>query len=302
MKFPTVFIVGPTATGKSNLALRLAKKIDGCIVNADSIQLYQGLTIGSAAPSEKEREEVDHFLFQVIPKGETWTASEYQERAWQIIEQELKSRPVIVVGGSGFYFQALERGMGPSRAESDEVRSRLESELSENGSTDLYKELKEVDPLSASRIHPNDHYRLLRALGYYKTYGTRFSEDQKLSSLRQWPGPLIKLGLDGSQEELKPVIASRVQSMMARGFIEEVQSLLEQGLEEWWPLRSVGYKEVARFLKSDAAAENLVSEITQKTLYLAKKQKTWFKRDGDVKWFPFYKNDQALTWILSRLS
>lgn len=302
MDFPAVLIVGPTATGKSQLAHRLARETGGCIVNADSIQLYQGLKIGSAAPTDEEKSEVDHFLFQVVPKGEAWTASEYQEKAWKIVERELRSRVVFIVGGSGFYVQALERGMGGSKAESEEVRNQLESELREKGGEALFEELKRVDKVAAAKLHPNDHYRLLRALGYYRTFGTRFSEDQRLSSVRAWPGGLIKVGLTGTQEELRPVIEKRTQSMMERGFIDEVKSLLDEGLEDWWPLQSVGYKEVVQFLRAEISKEDLVPEIVKKTLYLAKRQKTWFKRDDQVQWHPFYENDEALTWILSKLS
>lgn len=302
MSFPAVFIVGPTATGKSRLAHELALKTGGCILNADSIQLYQGLSIGSAAPTDAEKGEVDHFLFQVVPKGKTWTASEYQEKAWEIVERELKSRLVVIVGGSGFYVQALERGMGESKSESEEVRLQLEAELIEKGAESLHEELRKVDPEAAERVHTNDHYRLLRALGYYRTYGTRFSEDQKLSSVRSWPGKVIKVGLSGTQEELRAVIEKRTQSMMERGFVEEVKHLLDEGLEDWWPLQSVGYKEVAQFLKGEIPERDLIPTIVQKTLYLAKRQKTWFKRDDQVQWYPFHKNDQALTGILSKLS
>lgn len=299
--FPTFFIVGPTAVGKSSLALELAKKTNACIVNADSVQLYQDLEIGSAAPSLTEKKQVDHFLYQVIPPGEEWTASAYEAAAWKVVSRELQTRPVVVVGGSGFYFRALEEGMGDSPNESEEVKEFLLKRLEVEGAEILYKELRKVDPFAAGKIHENDHYRLLRALGYYLTYRSPFSEDQKLMKKREWPGPLIKVGLTASQEALKKKIFLRAQKMIAQGLIEEVSGLLDRGLRNWRPLQSVGYLEAVAFLDGRLEEGELMGEITQKTLALAKKQKTWFKRDKDVTWFEMGKNDQALTWILSQL-
>lgn len=299
--FSPIFILGPTASGKSQLALKLAQKISACVVNADSIQLYEGLEIGSAAPSHEEKKRVDHHLFQVIPKGQVWSASEYQEQAWRVISKELSSRPVIVVGGSGFYIQALEKGMGDSKSEAPEVRAQLEDELLEKGSEVLYLELQSVDRASAEKIHPNDHYRLLRALGYFRTYGSAFSEDQKVVKSRVWPQPILKVGLKGSQQELSTRISARAQEMVDKGLLQEVQALLHEGLSDWWPLQSVGYNEARQVLEGDLEKSQLVKEITQKTLNLAKRQKTWFQRNPDIQWFALDQQDQALEWILSQL-
>jgi tRNA dimethylallyltransferase len=299
---PLIFIVGPTGTGKSALAMDLARQNKGCILNADSIQLYEGLKIGSAAPSDIDRSEIDHFLFQVVKKGEVWTASEYQERAYEIALRELNSRPVIVVGGSGFYVQALEKGMGTSKSESLEVKENLEKELALHGSLPLFKELQKSDPKAAERIHPNDHYRLLRALGYFRTYQRPFSEDQILEQPRHWPTSVIKVGISVSQSELKILLKKRAHLMLESGFISEVRDLIAEGLSEWAPLNSVGYKEVRLFLDGQMGEEVLLDEITQKTLSLAKRQKTWFKRDPAVKWFSVGERDQALRWILDHLA
>lgn len=300
--FPTLFILGPTASGKSALGFRLAKKLGACIVNADSIQLYQGLVIGSAAPSEEERLEVDHYLFQVVPKGENWTAFDYEERAWKVINEQLQHRPVVIVGGSGFYLQALEKGMGPALNEDESIKKELERELEEKGAASLYEELRRVDPESARRIHFNDSYRVLRALGYFRTFQRPFSEDQKQTELRQWPGVLYKVGLTGSQTELVDVVEKRVNQMMKAGFLDEVKGLMEEGLSEWWPMKSVGYREVLEHLSGELAESELIPRIVQKTLSLAKRQKTWFKRDSSVKWYPFQDSDRAFAEILSLLS
>jgi tRNA dimethylallyltransferase len=300
--FPCLFIQGPTATGKSQLGLSVAGELGGCIVNADSIQLYEGLKIGSAAPSPEDLKQADHFLFQVIAKGENWTASQYEEAAWKKISEELKRRAVIVVGGSGFYFRALEFGMGDSKAEDLEIKNLLERELKEKGSLPLHQELSQADPVSARKIHPNDHYRLLRALGYFRTYRRPFSEDQKLTQKRVWPGALIKVGLTASQSELRPLMEQRVRRMLKDGLVEEVRGLLREGLSAWPPLQSVGYREVILFLEGKLQEEELVAEITQKTLALAKRQKTWFQRDKEVKWFSPREKDLALRWIKDRLS
>lgn len=298
--YPCLFILGPTATGKSSLALELARQLKACIVNADSIQLYEGLQIGSAAPSQIERDSVDHFLFQVVPKGETWTASDYEARAFEVLQRELKTRPAIVVGGSGFYFKALENGMGESRAESASVRESLEKELRADGEQALYEELSRVDPEAARKIHPHDHYRLLRSLGYFRTYERKMSEDQKLKSKRDWPGGLVKVGLTGTQEELRTPMRSRIEEMIDRGWEEEVRGLLDEGLKSWWPMQSVGYKEWVDVLEGRGDRNQLVDEILKTTMHMAKRQKTWFKRDSEVQWFSFLQREKALDWVLLR--
>ncbi|NCN42065.1 tRNA (adenosine(37)-N6)-dimethylallyltransferase MiaA [bacterium] len=298
--FPCLFIQGPTATGKSSLAFELASRLKACIVNADSIQLYEGLQIGSAAPSEEERDQVDHFLFQVVSKGESWTASDFETHAFEVLKRELVSRPAIVVGGSGFYFKALEDGMGESKAESEEVRSALESELENEGELALYEELLQVDPESARKIHPHDHYRLLRALGYFRTYQSKMSEDQKLKNKRAWPGGLIKIGLTGTQEQLRIPMRLRIEEMIQSGWEREVRGLLDEGLKNWWPMKSVGYKEWVDVLEGHADRSQLVDKVLMATLHMAKRQKTWFKRDPNVQWFSFWERQRALDEILLR--
>ena len=298
MSHPCIFIQGPTATGKSQLAMDLASIMGASILNADSIQLYEGLQIGSAAPSKDEKEKVPHHLFQVIPKGETWTASQYEQTAWELLQKELVLRPVLVVGGSGFYFSALEKGMGDSKPEDPGVRAQLEEDLKTRGADQLHKELSECDPEAAAKIHPQDHYRLLRSLGYFRTYGRKMSEDQKLKSVREWPGPLIKVGFWATREQLEPVVRARVEKMNALGFEKEVESLFKEGLESWWPLQSVGYKEWVEVLQGDLSRDSVVDAIVKSTLYLAKRQKTWFQRDKDLKWFSMDQKDQAFNWVL----
>ena len=295
----TIFVVGPTASGKTDLAVEIASKINAPIINADSIQLYQGLVIGSSAPSEAQKAKVPHELFQVIPKGKSWTVGEYEEAAWSVVESyHQKNKPVVIAGGSGFYIQALEKGLSPSSADLPEVREKITRRLEHEGEEALFLELKSVDPKSASAIHPRDHYRLVRALAYYHSFSRPFSEDKVNPAPRIWRGKVYKVGLTASQEELKKRIRQRTETMLKKGFIEEVSALLSEGLENWWPLKSVGYYEVSRHLAGDYSLEQLEDVIVQKTLLLAKKQKTWFQRDTEIQWFNMDQTKGALDWCL----
>lgn len=292
-----IFVVGPTASGKTKLSLEIAESCGAPIVNADSIQLYEGLKLGSSAPTEEEKARVPHELFQVIPKGDTWTVSQYESAAWKIVEGHLKKGPVVIVGGSGFYVRALEKGLSEAPPDDPEIRQLVVDRIQSEGDESVYADLVVVDPASAKKIHPNDHYRMVRALSYYLTFGRAFSEDQNLVKAREWPSPILKIGMTGTQNELRERIQQRTEKMLEDGFVAEVQGLLSEGLSEWWPMKSVGYDEVVRFLGGELSEENLRETIVQKTLALAKKQKTWFQRDKDIHWFGSKELNQALEFF-----
>src|SRR6185312_163592 len=175
-----VFVVGTTASGKSDLALKLAQKFSGAIINCDSIQLYQNLNIGSAKPTQEERALVPHFLFDVVPEGQEITAGQYVKLCEETLKKIEKQFPVaFVVGGTGFYFQALEKGMYPTGHADEAMKQQVEEELSTpDGALQLYEELKAKDPIAAQRIFPNDHYRLGRAIELMRVHGKSLTEVQ----------------------------------------------------------------------------------------------------------------------------
>lgn len=297
-----VFVVGPTASGKSNLALQLAQEFKGAIINCDSIQLYQGLEIGSAMPSPQERQLVPHFLFDQFAKGEELTVGDYYRHFFAQMDVLKNKFPVVfVVGGTGFYFQAIEKGLFEIGAVNEATIAELEKQIELRGPSDLYQELLEKDPVSAKKISINDHYRLVRAIEILRTHGKSKSEVQKefQENQKPFPFPLLKIGIQARREELEPLVEIRTQQMLDSGLVDEVKSLVDQGLRNWAPIDSIGYRECLQFLEGKITeVSELKSEIVKNTLKLAKKQRTWFQRDLQIHWLK--RNELAEAKILLR--
>lgn len=285
-----IFIVGPTATGKSHLALTLAKKFNGCIINCDSIQFYNKLKIGSAAPDQVEMNQVPHYLYSYVNPPQEMTAGQFLRDFHDLIEnkKDLKS-PLIIVGGTGFYVQALEKGMFNVPEINRELKIQIEAEIKEHGNEKAFKELIEFDP--ETKIHINDAYRIGRALEVKRAFNLKMSElkiqallDENTDSKFKLPFPFIKIGIDLDREILKQNIASRTKTMLKNGLIDEVKSLIDEGHADWAPLSSVGYFEVKEFLAGRIDKVDLEDQINLSTRQLTKKQRTWFKRDLEIRW------------------
>lgn len=284
-----VFVVGTTGSGKSNLGLHLAKKFSGAVINCDSIQLYKSVDIGSAKPTKKEQQEVPHFLFDVVNEGQEITAGQYVKLCEETLKELSQKFPVVfVVGGTGFYFQSLEKGMFNVGSANEDMRKLVEEELStEEGAKRLYEELKTKDPKAAEKIFPNDHYRLGRAIEMMRVHGKSVTEVRAEFEKEQRPFPysLLKLGIKLSREKLEPRVQLRTQEMLKAGLVDEVKTLLQRNKADWAPLMSVGYKETVDYIQSgEADLRKLEAEIVQNTLRLAKKQRTWFGRDPQIQW------------------
>lgn len=277
---PFVLIVGPTASGKSALGLRLAEEFGGAILNCDSLQTYQRLDIGSAKPKADERRRVPHFLFDVIAPGQVLTAGDFRKLALEVLERELPKRPVFGVGGSGFYIQALEKGM----FEVPKPAPRAEAAIRAMPKEDLYNELKRLDPQYAEELSPNDLYRITRALIIIEDSGQTVTALKKSFKPAPFPYPLLKLGLSPSREELLPRVEERTRQMLKEGLLKEVRALVQEGFADWPALKSVGYHECLKFLDGQIPEEKLAFQVTEKTMQLSKKQRTWFKRDPDIHW------------------
>ncbi len=291
-----VFVQGPTATGKSGLALELAQRVGGAIVNCDSIQIYQGLVIGSAFPSESDFKLVPHLLYGVIPVGETITTGQYRRLFFKILKEiESQYEYVFVVGGSGFWFQALEKGMYEVPELSESQKQEIVAGLkAPDGANKFYDEILKKDP--STNIKPNDLYRIGRAMEIMRATGKTPSEHRACFQEQPFPWPLLKLGLTAEKEVLLPRVQLRTRDMLHSGLLTEVRGLLVQGLVNWAPLNSVGYKQAKEFLLTNQGMEDLRSQevfeslealetkIVQSTMQLIKKQKTWFKRDKQISW------------------
>lgn len=283
---PFVLIVGPTASGKSALALNLAEKFNGAVLNCDSIQTYERLNIGAAKPSKQEMAQVPHFLFDVIAPGEVLTAGDFRQMALSVLQRELPHRPVFGVGGSGFYIQALEKGMFDVPKPKPEVEARVRAHCEILGPDGIHAELMRLDPEYGETINPRDAYRIIRALVIIADSGKKVSQLRAEFQPQPFPYPMLKLGLAPSREQLLPRVTRRTEAMLSAGLLDEVQSLLDEGLGAWPALQSVGYKECLQFLNGEIEESKLLSLINEKTLQLAKKQRTWFKRDPDIHWLP----------------
>ena len=274
---PIIFIVGPTCCGKTDLAFYLANRWQAKVLNADSLQVYQYMDIGTAKPPLHLRKT--HELFDCVTPPDTWTAGRYEKSAFRILKKNLPQRLCLVVGGSGFYLQALEKGCYPVQ----KTDAKILNSLLKKSTQSLYQELIQKD--AETCIHPNDRYRILRALAVSQSEGKSWSHVKEEFQARHWSQPLIKIGLTGSRDVLKKRVSLRIQNMMKLGLIEEVQGLLARGLQGFPPLQSVGYKEVQLFLENKISRENLETEIEKRTLQLIKKQKKWFQRDDSIRWY-----------------
>lgn len=302
---PFVLIVGPTASGKSTLGLQLAEHFQGAILNCDSLQVYQRLDIGTAKPPPEERTRVPHLLFDFLPPGEVLTAGDFRKLALKELEEHLPHRPVFGVGGSGFYIQALEKGMFDIKKPSAEIDAQVREDLKNKGLPALYQELEKCDPEYADNLSPNDSYRIVRALVVFRETGRKVSDLKKEFAKRDFPYPLLKLGILPSREELFPRIQARTKQMLENGLVEEVEALCRDGFSKWPALQSVGYKECQQFLSGELNHDRLAELISEKTVQLAKKQRTWFKRDTEIQILdfehPFPEAVEAVSAFLDRL-
>lgn len=289
-----ILVIGPTATGKSEWALRQAIQYGGSIVNADSIQFYQGLEIGSAAPDEAQKKKVPHYLYSYLKYPAEMTAGQFLRDFYNLLEIEKPRFPLFVVGGSGFYLQALEKGMYDLDPAPPELRERLEYRLKTEGARLLHQELLSADPLS--KIHINDHFRLIRALEILQSTGRAPSQYKQQPAKNALPFPVLKIGFDFDKNTLLERVALRTEKMLAGGLIAEVEAALEIAPPTWAPLESVGYRETVEYIKSSQSQDWLRTEIIKNTMQLIKKQKTWFKRDNSVLWS---NQEQALSAFLS---
>lgn len=279
-----VFVLGPTASGKSAWALEQAQRTGGSVVNIDSVQFYSGLLIGSAAPTEDEKRQVPHYLYSYVQAPVEMTAALFLQDFYELLKRPDLAFPLYIVGGTGFYIQALEKGMFNIEPVPPEVRSLIEAELQQSGAEPLYAELKKHDP--DSKIHINDHFRLVRALEIIRHTGAIPSrlKEQPENNKNGLTLPSIKVGFDFDKAVYLDRVQSRTEKMIRDGIVDEVRNFCDRGFAEWAPLQSVGYREAMQFLQQNQSLQWLQENIVTSTMQLIKKQKTWFKRDQTILW------------------
>lgn len=286
-KIPLIIILGPTAVGKSELAIELAQNFGFEIVNADSMQVYRGMDIGSAKPSLKERNLVAHHLIDIKDPDEEFSAAQFKEEARNSIVSLAQAGTIaLVVGGTGFYIRALTKGLFPAPSADLKLREELKKKEETQGKWYLYKELEKVDPEAASRIHPNDTFRIIRALEVFYLTGRPISQQQKNHQFKHSYFNPLKIGLMRNRREIYNRIDQRVDKMIKDGLVDEVRQLLKRRYPQTIkPFQSLGYKQILSYLQGDVSLDEAVRLIKRNTKRYGKRQLTWFKKDSEIRWF-----------------
>jgi len=280
-----ITIVGPTATGKSALAIRLALALGGEIVSADSRQVYKYMDIGTAKPSLEDQAAIPHHIIDIIYPDENFTLATYQELAFQAIADiQRRGKLAFLVGGSGLYVRAVTGGLSiPKVAPDPELRRRLEKRAEQEGYQVLYSELLKADPIAAEKIDPRNVRRVIRALEVCLTAGVPFSQLKKASP----KVATVTIGLTTAREDLYKRIDSRVDDMIERGLVDEVKWLIDRGYSPDLPAMSgLGYKQIVSYLKGETSLEETVQRIKFETHRFARHQYAWFRpKDEHIHWF-----------------
>ncbi len=283
-----IVLVGPTAAGKSSVALALAERVGGEIIAADSMQVYRGLDIGTAKPSIEQRHRVPHHLIDLVEPDQSFTAADYARLARAAIgDIRGRGHPPIIVGGTGLYIRASIRGLFDGPGEQTFLREGLRHEAARVGAPALHRRLQGLDPEGAAAIHPNDLFRIVRALEVWAIRGRSISllRAEGRRNHQEIPGPLLWFGLTRHRQELNQRIAARLEKMMARGFLDEVRGLLDRGCSPALkPLRAIGYRHLIGHLTGRTSLDDAVGRLARDTRRYAKRQLTWFRHEHGIEW------------------
>jgi tRNA dimethylallyltransferase len=298
-----VIITGPTAVGKSGLAHRLAQALGGEIINADSMQVYRLMDIGTAKPSLRERQEVPYHLIDIIDPDQPFDASMFRSRASAVVRDlQERKKPTLVVGGTGLYLRVLQRGIFSCPTSNPEIRKRLKQKASEEGPESLWTRLKEEDPIAAERIHPRDTFRVIRALEVWEMTGQPISQWQLWDREGDSEFNLLWIGLTLDRKVLYQRINERVEAMLAQGFLEEVRTLLNSGYSsDLNSMKSLGYRHLAGVLQGLGTLEEAKEKIKRDTRHYAKRQLTWLSKESNLKWYSPEEFDKIHSTLLDFL-
>lgn len=284
-KKPLVILTGPTAVGKTKTSIMLAKRIGGEIISADSMQVYRGMDIGSAKITKSEMDSIPHHLIDILEPNEEFNVVLFQEKAKEAMESiYAKGKIPILVGGTGFYIQAVLYDIDFTKEQSDGVyRAWLEAEGEEKGAGYLHEMLQKADPESAEEIPVNNKKRVIRALEYFHLTGQKISQHNKEQRQKESPYHFCYFVLNEDREKLYERIDQRVDEMLAQGLLEEVTTLKERGMRRnMVSMQGLGYKELLEYLDGECTLEEAVYKLKRDTRHFAKRQLTWFRREREV--------------------
>ena len=305
---PMVILTGPTAVGKTALSIELAKRINGAVISADSMQVYKHMDIGSAKILPEEMQGIPHYMIDELEPEEEFHVVRFVEMAKKYLAEIYAAGKIpIIAGGTGFYIQALLYDIDFTDQKSDEVyRSRLETLAKEQGREKLHEMLREVDPASAEAIHANNIKRVIRALEFYHLTGKRISEHNEQERKKSSPYNFAYFVLTDDRAKLYERIDKRVDHMIEQGLVDEVQKLKEMGCHrDMVAMQGLGYKEILAYLDGELTLEEAVYIIKRETRHFAKRQLTWFKREREVFWVEKdaynYQEDKMLEDIITVL-
>lgn len=298
-KRPLVIITGPTAVGKTELSIKLAKTIQGEIISADSMQVYKRMDIGTAKIKQEEMGGIPHYLIDILEPSDEFNVVKFKEYCLQAMEEIYeKGKIPIIVGGTGFYIQAVLYGINfEENGEDTKYRTNLEAAAAERGSGYLHDKLKEVDFAAAEAIHPNNVKRVIRALEYYEQTGNRISEHNEEQRSKESPYQFCYFVLTNHRDVLYERINQRVDLMLKQGLVQEVMNLLNSGCtKEMVSMQGLGYKEIIEYLQGGCTLKEAVYLLKRDTRHFAKRQLTWFRREKEVSWIAKneYENSDSL--------
>ena len=281
-----IVFCGPTGVGKTAMSLEAARKFDGEIVNADSMQVYRELDVGTAKPTAEEQSVTRHHLIDILEPTEEFDAARFVILAKKVItEIGAQGKIPLVVGGTGFYIKALIYGLPETALTDPAIRQHLKNEQEQFGSQALYDRLKKVDAVTAKRLHPNDTFRVIRALEVYAATGKPLSEIHAKHRFQTKRYEALKIGLNLPRQELYDRIDHRVLAMMDAGFLQEVEALMQKGYSaDLKSMQALGYRHMTACLRGKLSFEEAVTTMQRDTRHYAKRQLTWFKKDPEIHW------------------
>jgi tRNA dimethylallyltransferase len=303
-EYPLLVIVGPTAAGKSALALALAERLDGEIINCDSVQVYRGFSVGTGKTPQEERRGIPHHLLDTVEPAQVFTAGDYRREAGRVLtEVRARGKWPIIVGGTGLYLRALLLGLfeGPSRSE--ELRARLSASAERRGREFLHRLLRRLDRKAAARIHPRDTPKIIRAVEVHLLARQPMSAMLERGRVGLQGFRVFKVGLCPERKQLAQRINARAERMFAAGLLEETRALLERSdAARIKPLGALGYRQACAALGGDLSLEDAVRETQAATRRYARRQMTWFRREADITWFAGFGDEaqiqaQVLEWL-----
>lgn len=282
-----IVICGPTGVGKTSVAIEAAERFGGRIIGADSVQIYRHMDIGTAKPTPAERRRIPHYMIDIVDPDQPFDAADYADTAYGYAGQLIREGVIpFVVGGTGLYIKALVHGIFQQPASNPSIRRELRESADRFGVPPLFERLQAVDPEAAKKIHPNDAYRIIRALEVYRVTGRGISEIHRNHGFADRRFTALKIGLQLERKLLYDRIDRRVDSMIGEGLAREVQGLLEKGFgEELKSMQSLGYRHMTDYIRNRASFEEAVVSLKRDTRRYAKRQLTWFRADPEIEWF-----------------